>query len=75
MKRADLGLWLIVAAFLVWEIVCYSTHNAVTHTLSWNLWHWATEHPWLRVVYAVAIVVLFLHIVFRWPHRRKKGAA
>lgn len=71
----DLGLWLIIGAFVVWELVCYATHNAVSHTLSWNLWHLESVHPWFRVIVGLAVVLLFVHLVFRWPHRRKKGAA
>ena len=71
MKPRDLGLWIIIGAFLAWEFVCYFTHNQINHTLSWNLWHWAREHPWLRILYALAILLLFIHIVFGLPRRRR----
>lgn len=65
----DLGLWIIIGAFVAWELDSYFTGNHKTHTLSNRIRHFELEHPWSRWLVAALCLLLALHLVFNIPHR------
>ena len=63
----DIILWLIVGAFLVWELYAHFIgKNREAHTLSNRIWALEQRYPKTRVLTAVALLVLALHLTVHW---------
>ena len=63
----DSILGLLILAFLVWEILArYVFHNHQIHTLSHLIGLMEARYPKTRVIVAVALVVLALHLTVHW---------
>lgn len=59
----DLGLWLIIAAFVVWELLAHFVYrNRGPHTLSNRLETLGSAHPWFRWTLRLACLVLAVHL-------------
>lgn len=64
----DLGLWLILAAFVAWEAFAhFVARNRGAHTLSNRVWALERRHPWTRLLVALAMVVATTHLVLQVP--------
>lgn len=60
-------LWAIVAAFVGWEgYAHFVAKNKKAHTLSNRIWALETRYPKTRVLTAVVLVVLSLHLTVGW---------
>lgn len=63
----DLVLWTIVAAFVVWELFAhFVAKNRDAHTLSNRIQALEKHHPKTRVLTAVVLLVLALHLILGW---------
>lgn len=63
----DWILWLIVAAFVVWELYAhFVAKNKEAHTLSNRIQALEKKYPKTRVLTAVVILVLALHLTVSW---------
>lgn len=65
----DIPLWVIVAAFIGWELYAHFIgKNRSAHTLSnriWELYRRYGNGP--RALVALAVALLFTHLVFQVP--------
>jgi hypothetical protein len=63
----DSILGLLILAFLVWEVIArYVFHNRQIHTLSNLIGKMEARYPRTRVLVAVVLVVLALHLTVHW---------
>ena len=63
----DIILWLIVGAFVLWEVYAHVIgRNKSAHTLSNRIWWLEQRYPKTRVLTAVVLLVLALHLLVRW---------
>ncbi len=63
----DLILWAIVAAFIVWEFFAhFIAKNKSAHTLSNRIQALEARFPRVRVLTAVVLLVLALHLTVKW---------
>lgn len=63
----DILLWIIVGAFLVWELYAhFIARNRGAHTLSNRIQALEKKYPKVRVLTAVVLLVLALHLTVRW---------
>ena len=63
----DLILWAIVAAFVAWELYAhFVARNKAAHTLSNRIQALEKLYPKTRVLTAVVLLVLALHLIVGW---------
>lgn len=63
----DWILWVICAAFGGWEAYAhFVARNKGAHTLSNRIWALQRRYPKARVLTAVVLLVLSLHLTVRW---------
>ncbi len=63
----DVILWLIVAAFILWELYAHFIgKNKSAHTLSNRIWALEKRWPKTRVLTVLACVLLILHLTVGW---------
>jgi hypothetical protein len=63
----DYILWAIVAAFIIWEAYAHFVmHNRRAHTLSNRISALEKRYPKTRVLVAVVLLVLALHLILNW---------
>ena len=65
----DIPLWLIVSAFVGWEVFAhFVARNRGEHTLSNRIWSLERKLGWPgRTLVATAVAALFTHLVFQLP--------
>lgn len=61
----DIGLWVLVVLFWVWEVIAHFVfHNKDMHTLSNRIWRFEMRYGLkARILIALGVVALFLHLV------------
>ena len=63
----DLILWAIVAVFVAWELYAhFVAKNKSAHTLSNRIRALEKRYPKTRVLTAVVLLVLALHLIVGW---------
>ena len=63
----DIILWVIVAAFIIWEFYAHViAKNRKAHTLSNRIWWLEQRYPKTRALVALACLLLALHLTVRW---------
>ena len=63
----DIILWVIVGAFILWELYAhFIARNAGAHTLSNRIQQLEKRYPKTRVLTAVVLLVLALHLTVSW---------
>jgi len=63
----DYILWALVALFVIWEFYAhFIAHNRKAHTLSNRISALEKRYPKTRVLVAVVLLVLALHLIVNW---------
>ena len=63
----DLPLWIIVGAFIAWELYAHViAKNRRSHTLSNRIWALEQRHPKSRAIVLIACVLLAAHLTVQW---------
>lgn len=61
---SDLGLWAIIAAFVVWELFAhFVARNRGAHTLSNRVWALEHRYPLARTLVVALVGALGYHLV------------
>lgn len=62
----DVILWVLCAAFAVWELFAhFVARNRGAHTLSNRIWALEQRWPPARILVGVACAALFAHLTFQ----------